>query len=473
MQNMWISIVLIVLVIVVGLIAGARLSAPGPQRRAVYFAFGTLAVLAIWFFLFVTFFPSEWIVPFFTVACIVIPICIYMGVARGGQKTKAKSSSSKSSGKSFEIPRKTVTPEKAVSAKQTTATKQAPKSTPADVSSTKTAAQTSAPQKTAQSALKDQKAAAPKAVPKKETAPKETAASKPVRPQQESKPSVQSTPQSKPEAKPAPKPEPQTTPAEKEQHDIKKVEKPADKLEAPKPAVSEAVDSQIVPAADMDILVNKAVAEELDDLGELVRPFEDTTVESLPADQDLDLNVGAPVDTPSEPEQEPESSTAPAPSVTPTATAIPAPTSEVVSMPTAAAPEAPAPASAVAPETAATTQTTTAPAAPAAQPAKPEPKPKPEPEPEPIPVDPFTEFSNRAAALRDQGAYAIAAMLYEEAASLAPTVTDTRNTQFDELACYVKAGDAQKAKALAAKLRQSSVLTRFERIKLDAVERMS
>lgn len=48
-----------------------------------------------------------------------------------------------------------------------------------------------------------------------------------------------------------------------------------------------------------------------------------------------------------------------------------------------------------------------------------------------------------------------------------------RNTQFDELACYVKAGDADKAKALASKLRQSSVLTRFERIKLDAVERMS
>lgn len=61
MQNMWISIVLIVLVIVVGLIAGTRLSTPGPQRRAVFSAFGALAVLAIWFFVFIAFFPADWI----------------------------------------------------------------------------------------------------------------------------------------------------------------------------------------------------------------------------------------------------------------------------------------------------------------------------------------------------------------------------------------------------------------------------
>lgn len=41
MQNMWISVALIVAVIIVGIIAGKRLSTPGPQRRAVYFAFGT------------------------------------------------------------------------------------------------------------------------------------------------------------------------------------------------------------------------------------------------------------------------------------------------------------------------------------------------------------------------------------------------------------------------------------------------
>ena len=61
----------------------------------------------------------------------------------------------------------------------------------------------------------------------------------------------------------------------------------------------------------------------------------------------------------------------------------------------------------------------------------------------------------------------------KEAAALAPNANEARNSHFEELACYVKAGDAAKAKEIAAKLRQSSVLTRFERIKLDAVERMS
>lgn len=113
--------------------------------------------------------------------------------------------------------------------------------------------------------------------------------------------------------------------------------------------------------------------------------------------------------------------------------------------------------------------------APAATP-EPAPKPAAKPAPKPAkkePVDHFAEFSARATALRDQGAYAIAAMLFEEAAALAPNANEARNTHFEELACYVKAGDAAKAKEIAAKLRQSSVLTRFERIKLDAVERMS
>ena len=107
MQNMWISVALIVAVIIVGIIAGKRLSTPGPQRRAVYFAFGTLAVLALWFFIFVAFFPAEWIVPFFTVACIIIPICVYMMVLRSGGKERAKAPSKRS----FEIPKKNITVE--------------------------------------------------------------------------------------------------------------------------------------------------------------------------------------------------------------------------------------------------------------------------------------------------------------------------------------------------------------------------
>ena len=38
--------------------------------------------------------------------------------------------------------------------------------------------------------------------------------------------------------------------------------------------------------------------------------------------------------------------------------------------------------------------------------------------------------------------------------------------------CYVKAGQNDQARALAAQLRASSVLTRVERIKLDAIESM-
>lgn len=112
MQNMWISVALIVAVIIVGIIAGKRLSTPGPQRRAVYFAFGTLAVLALWFFIFVAFFPAEWIVPFFTVACIIIPICVYMMVLRSRGKERAKVPSKRS----FEIPKKDITVESAKAA---------------------------------------------------------------------------------------------------------------------------------------------------------------------------------------------------------------------------------------------------------------------------------------------------------------------------------------------------------------------
>lgn len=457
MQNMWISIVLIVLVIVVGLIAGTRLSAPGPQRRAVYSAFGTLAVLAIWFFLFVTFFPGEWIVPFFTVACIVVPICIYMGVARGGKKKKVRSA-----GKAFEIPKKAVTPETTKPTKQTaaTASKQAqatPAAKPAtppvkkQVSENPAQTQQQKPVEPAKETKQESKKAAVQHPATKPSATKETPAK-----EQESKPTTSAAPQDQASAPipatptapavPASESQPETkqqpAAAQEKQQDIKEAEerifeKPLGEPAAPAP---ETVDPNISAAADIDILVNKTVAEELDELEELVKPFNSGVTESLPVDQGPDLNVGAPVSTPDEPALESSSKSEMASSSPGTATTSDAPATN--------APE-PAPA----PEP---------PAAPA--PVKPKPKQS--------PAETFAEFSKRAAALRDQGAYAIAAMLYEEAAALAPSANEMRDTQFDELACYVKAGDVKKAKALASKLRQSSVLTRFERIKLDAVERM-
>lgn len=185
MQNMWISVALIVAVIIVGIIAGKRLSAPGPQRRAVYFAFGTLAVLALWFFIFVAFFPAEWIVPFFTVACIVIPICVYMMVLRSGGKERAKAPSKRS----FEIPKKDITVESAKAASvvssgtasASSATTPSKAATPAPSASQQTAPASSTPSSTAKtdtSSASATKAKAPAAAPAKPAAseaPKATA----------------------------------------------------------------------------------------------------------------------------------------------------------------------------------------------------------------------------------------------------------------------------------------------------------
>lgn len=201
-------------------------------------------------------------------------------------------------------------------------------------------------------------------------------------------------------------------------------------------------------------------------------------------------NQAAPVPTPE-----------PAPAVAP---AAPAPASASAS----AAPVASAPVSAApAPRPKAAPQPAPVPAAPAPAvapepvPAAPAPVPAAElapavaPEPAPAPLSApgievpadfvpavpapastrearFEEFLAKAQGLRDKGLYPVAARLYGEAAAAAPQGSDARRARFEEMACYVKAGQGDKARALAAELRTSSVLTRVERIKLDAVERM-
>lgn len=104
---------------------------------------------------------------------------------------------------------------------------------------------------------------------------------------------------------------------------------------------------------------------------------------------------------------------------------------------------------------------------------QPEPVPAPQPEPAPaIPAERFQEALDKAQSLRDRGLYPVAARLYAEAAQSAPTGDARRHARFEEIACYVKTGQNDKARALAAELRASNVLTRVERIKLDAIERM-
>lgn len=487
MQNMWISVALIVAVIIVGIIAGKRLSTPGPQRRAVYFAFGTLAVLALWFFIFVAFFPAEWIVPFFTVACIIIPICVYMMVLRSGGKERAKVPSKRS----FEIPKKDITVESAKAASTvssgtasaSSATTPSKAATPAPSASQQTAPASSTPTsaaKTDTSSAPATKAKAPATAavataptkPATSEAPKATAkpsaeAPKPTQPALKAEaPSTQkSTTESAPVAAPAStkpvEPAKSTEPQKaKPTKPTKQAAKPASHEAASKPfankehvaesAIEEATkktpeppvkaapattspsEDQLREAAEIEILVDRAAEEEAAKIEELVRPFASQATPTMNAEKERELNVGAPVSsskekTPTNKEVTPaKASTAPTPTPAPTPESTPKPA------------------------------------------AKPAPKPA-----KKAPVDHFAEFSARATALRDQGAYAIAAMLFEEAAALAPNANEARNSHFEELACYVKAGDAAKAKEIAAKLRQSSVLTRFERIKLDAVERMS
>lgn len=478
---MWISVALIVAVIIVGIIAGKRLSAPGPQRRAVYFAFGTLAVLALWFFIFVAFFPAEWIVPFFTVACIVIPICVYMMVLRSGGKERAKAPSKRS----FEIPKKDITVESAKAASAvssgtasaSSATTPSKAATPAPSASQQTAPASSTPSSTAKtdtSSASATKAKAPAATTAVATAPAKPAASE--APKATAKPSAEAP---KASAKEAPKPvqaaakaeapstqkstaesapvaapastkpaesakstEPQEAetkpPANKEHVAEIAIEEATEKTPEPPvkaaPATTSPSEDQLREAAEIEILVDRAAEEEAAKIEELVRPFASQATPAMDAEKERELNVGAPVSSPAEEAPTSTEATPAKTSSAPAATPAPAPTPEPTPKPAAK---------------------------PAPKPAKKE------------PVDHFAEFSARATALRDQGAYAIAAMLFEEAAALAPNANEARNTHFEELACYVKAGDAAKAKEIAAKLRQSSVLTRFERIKLDAVERMS
>lgn len=473
MQNMWISVVLIVLIIVIGLVAGTRLSAPGPQRRAIYSAFGALAVLAIWFFVFIAFFPADWIVPFFTVACIVVPICIYVGVARGsqGKKMKAAGDIKIPKGKSVDTikadqpqgpkpPAKPAKPAKSTAA-PAAATAVAAKSPSPGTKSATPAATSSKPAatvtKTTAAAQASQKAATPtqqearsttsestKRIPQKQDA---SASATPTAPAPKAEP-VRETPQKKESQRPAASVDTSTTPVDSQESQQiiaetaveamaeTAVEKPLVTQQAEEERTS-ATSSPAASAADIDILVNKTIAEEIDELEELVRPF--GTSELAPEDPGPELNVGAPIDVPaptskSEAEQTSETGTRPA-STTP------------ANQQTAVEPG---------------TETRPVPA-----PAKKPPK------KQPTPAEQFAGFCKKASLLRAQGSFAVAALLYEKAANIAPSANERRNALFEELSCYVKADDIPKAKAIAARLRQSSVLTRFERIKLDAVERMS
>lgn len=366
MQNSWIGIALMALAVVIGLVVGVRLSPPGSQRRAVIGSLGGVTLVVILFFLVAIAFSQRWTAPLFAVACIVVPVAVYVGMTESADKMRRRKRADEEA--------------KARAEEEAAEPEDKPLVKPVVV-----------------------KKPTPRAVPK------------PVKP---SRPS---------HAKP--------TPA--------KVALPFLDLTTTKAVPVEKVNMiDLRPIAEEQEELRKAAEEAAREAAALEEAgFEEVVVEDIPFTESpfvpADLEEPEPV---AEPEPEPE------------------PAWEVFTFEPEHAP-APEPAVAYVPEP--------EPAVAFEPPAEPEPVAAPEPEP-----SPYEGYCAKAQSLRERGIYAIAARLFGEAAATAPSAPAARHARFDELACYVKAGDGAKARALAAELRQSSVLTRIERVKLDAVERM-
>ena len=120
---------------------------------------------------------------------------------------------------------------------------------------------------------------------------------------------------------------------------------------------------------------------------------------------------------------------------------------------------------------------------------EPEPVSEPEPQLEPEPVSEPSSASTsvnatrtleptsdecfqKAAAFKARGLHVPAARLFAEAAMLADGDTARRRARFEELACYVKSNQPEKARPLVDSLSRSSVLTKAERVKLEAAGRL-
>ena len=442
MQNSWIGIALMALVVVIGLVVGIRLSPPGSQRRAVIGSLGGVTLVVILFFLVAIAFSQRWTAPLFAVACIVVPVAVYVGMTEAADKTRCRKR--------------------------------------ADEAAKARSAEESATEEAVEPLVKP--VVEPKR-PTKRTAPKATKPSKPAH----GKPT--------PATISLPFADLTTTkvvPVEKvNMIDLRPLAEEQEERrraleEAAAPEAAELEAAEEIPfVASPFVPVDAEPEEEELELAEPVIAFEPEPVRepepafvpapepepAMPSESTWEAFSFAPeVEPASEPEPEfaaartPEEVPAaePAPEPEPAATpelepvAAPAPEPEPMPMPEPAAIAVPEP----------------EPAATAAPAATPEPEPIATPEPTPAASSSYDGFCAKAQSLRERGVYPIAARLFAEAAAAAPTPDEARRARFDELACYVKAGDGDKARAVAAELRQSSVLTRVERMKLDAVERM-
>lgn len=85
----------------------------------------------------------------------------------------------------------------------------------------------------------------------------------------------------------------------------------------------------------------------------------------------------------------------------------------------------------------------------------------------------YASYIKRAHALKEKGSYAVAARLFAQGAAVGSDARSCRDARFEELSCYVKADQVDRARELARDLRDhSTTMTKIERVKLDAVLRM-
>ena len=472
MQNSWIGIALMALVVVIGLVVGIRLSPPGSQRRAVIGSLGGVTLVVILFFLVAIALSQRWTAPLFAVACIVVPVAVYVGMTEAADKTrrrkradeaaKARAAEESATEEAAEPLVKPVVepkrPTKRTAPKATKPSKPAHgKPTPAtislpfaDLTTTKVVPvekvnmidlrPLAEEQEERRRALEE--AAAPEAAELEavEEIPFVASPFVPVdaEPEEEelelAEPVIAFEPEPVREPEPAfvPAPEPEPAMSSESTWEAFSFAPEAEPASEPEPEFAAARTPEEAPAAEPAFVSEPAGIAEPEPI--------------VVPEPELAL----------EPEPEPVPAPEPEPAATPELEPVAAPEPEPEPMPEPAAIAVPEPEPAV----------TAAPAA------TPEPEPIATPEPTPAASSSYDGFCAKAQSLRERGVYPIAARLFAEAAAAAPTPDEARRARFDELACYVKAGDGDKARAVAAELRQSSVLTRVERMKLDAVERM-
>ena len=476
MQNSWIGIALMALVVVIGLVVGIRLSPPGSQRRAVIGSLGGVTLVVILFFLVAIALSQRWTAPLFAVACIVVPVAVYVGMTEAADKTrrrkradeaaKARAAEESATEEAAEPLVKPVVepkrPTKRTAPKATKPSKPAHgKPTPAtislpfaDLTTTKVVPvekvnmidlrPLAEEQEERRRALEE--AAAPEAaeIEAVEEIPFVASPFVPVdaEPEEElelAEPVIAFEPEPVREPEPAfvPAPEPEPAMPSESTWEAFSFAPEVEPASEPEPEFAAARTPEEAPAAEPAFVSEPAGIAEPEPI---VVSEPELALEPEPA------FVPAP-------EPEPVPATEPEPAATPELEPVAAPAPEPVPEPAAVAIPEPEPA------------VTAAPAA------TPEPEPIATPEPTPAASSSYDGFCAKAQSLRERGVYPIAARLFAEAAAAAPTPDEARRARFDELACYVKAGDGDKARAVAAELRQSSVLTRVERMKRDAVER--